>query len=288
MSETTLKWSDWLLKSRFAYMTEKQKKETLQWLLNVRDAVLHNANIKPDDIVIDLGTGTGLLAFGALDFINENGKVIFSDKFKDCLDVCENLMKNLNLNKNVEMLISDCTNIKLPDNSVDKAVMRSVLVHILDKKQAFSEIFRILKPGGIYSAFEPLINSNTRCWELVSPSQLSDYDDFKKAEDECMTSEHDPLTNFDENSISKDLEEAGFSDGVIDKKVVESKYIVQKGMVTTWLTTPPSPNAKTMKEKLLLYFDERKVNNYISELQNALENNTVNIKSNVMFIKAKK
>lgn len=286
MSDATLNWSKWLLKTRFNYMTEEQKQQTLKWLLSVRDTVLYNANLKKSDTIIDLGTGTGLLGFGALDFIDNSGKVFFLDKFEDCLNACREFAKKNKITKPHDFILSDCNNIKLPANSIDKALMRSVLVHILDKKQVFLEIYKILKPGGIYSAFEPIIKSNTRCWELVPKDALSDYNDFKQAEDECLNSNTDPLTNFDETTLSQDLDSAGFSNGIIDKQIVESNYIIKPNMVKSWLCTPPSPGTKTMKEKFLTYFDEPKVDNYISELQQALENKTVSIKSNVVYIKA--
>lgn len=286
MTNSELNWSKWLEKSRFDYMTEEQKQQTMNWLFSVRNAVLSNANIKYNDVVIDIGTGNGLLAFGAIEKISNQGRVIFSDKFEDCVETCKSIAEEMDISKPHDFLLSDCCDIKLPNNYVDKALMRSVLVHVLDKRQAFSEVYRILKPNGVFSAFEPVIRSNTRCSELISASDVSDYSDFKKAEDEFMCSEFDPLTNFDETTISKDLDEIGFSDGVLDKQVVSSSYIVQKGMVESWLTIPPSPGSKTSKEKYLMYFEEPKVNRYISELQQVLENKTITIKSNVLYIKA--
>ncbi len=288
MPNDTLNWSKWLLEARFSYMTEEQKQQSIRWLLSVRNAVLHNAGIKPSNTIIDIGTGTGLLGFGALDFIDNTGKVIFSDYAKDCLDTCKQVAEKLNTDKKIEFLLSDCLNIKLGANTVDRALMRSVLVHILDKERAISEIYRILKPEGIFSAFEPVIRSNTRCAELVNPEDLTDYTEFKQAEDECMDSMDNPLTNFDENTIKELLNKTGFSDGIIDKQIVETKYEVKKGMVKSWLTTPPSPGTKTMKEKFLMYFEEPKIDRYIEELQKALENRSVTIKSNVLYIKAKK
>ena len=286
MTNSELNWSKWLEKSRFDYMTEEQKQQTMNWLFSVRNAVLSNANIKYNDVVIDIGTGNGLLAFGAIEKISNQGRVIFSDKFEDCVETCKSIAEEMNISKPHDFLLSDCCDIKLPNNYVDKALMRSVLVHVLDKKQAFSEIYRVLKPNGVFSAFEPIIRSNTRCWELVSSRDISDYSDFKNAEDEFMSLETDPLTNFDETTISRDLEEIGFSDGVLDKQVVASSYVVQKGMVESWLKIPPSPGTKTSKEKYLMYFEEPKVDRYISELQQALENKTITIKSNVLYIKA--
>ena len=38
--------------------------------------------------------------------------------------------------------------IALPESSVHKALMRSVLVHVLNKQPAINEIYRVLKPDG--------------------------------------------------------------------------------------------------------------------------------------------
>ena len=63
MTTPTHTWTEWLKSSRFSYMTEIQKEQTLRWLFMVRDKILKRAEIKREDIVIDIGTGTGLLAF---------------------------------------------------------------------------------------------------------------------------------------------------------------------------------------------------------------------------------
>lgn len=267
-------------------MDELQTSQTIKWLEAVKDAVLENAEIKSNDTVIDIGTGTGLLAFGALERIGEGGKVIFSDKFEDCLTECKNLLRALDVGKNYDFLQSGCEEIDLKNESVDKALMRSVLVHILDKQNAIDEIYRILKPGGIFSAFEPVIRSNTRYYELLSASELTDYEDFKKAESEFMSSEDDPLTNFDENSLALNIEAAGFKDANIDVQVTESKYTVNEGAVESWFLSPPSPGTKAMKERFLVYFQEPKVNRFIEEVKANLTNKEITVKSNVVLIKA--
>ncbi len=267
-------------------MDEAQVTQTLNWLNFVKDAVLENAELKANDTIIDIGTGTGLLGFGALEFLGENGKVIFSDKFEDCLIECKKLLSTVDVKPQYEFLQSGCEDIKLPKESVDKAVMRSVLVHVLDKQQAMNEIYRILKPEGIFSAFEPVIRSNTRYYELTTPSNISFYEEFKKAEIELMTNANDPLTNFDENSLAKNLEEAGFKDAVIDVQSTGSTYIVQSAAVDSWFDAPPSPGATTMKEKFLLYFDENKVKEYIEQVKADLTGKEITVKANTVLIKA--
>lgn len=286
MSEICKNWSQWLKNTRFSYMDEVQVTQTLNWLGLVRDAVLENAEIKPNDTVVDIGTGTGLLGFGALEQLGEKGKVIFSDKFEDCLIECKKLIDTLQITPKYEFLQSGCENIKLEKESIDKALMRSVLVHILDKQAAINEIYRILKPNGIFSAFEPIIKSNTRYYELINPNNINDYENFKKAEMELMSNAMDPLTNFDETSLAKNLEEAGFNDATIDVQTAASTYIVQPNTVESWFDAPPSPGTPSMKQKFLLYFDENKVNEYIQQVKLDLTGKEITVKANTVFIKA--
>jgi ubiquinone/menaquinone biosynthesis C-methylase UbiE len=44
----------------------------------------------------------------------------------------------------------------LEDASVDVVTTRSVLIYVSAKQQAFSEFYRVLKPGGRLSIFEPI------------------------------------------------------------------------------------------------------------------------------------
>ncbi|MDD3237490.1 MAG: class I SAM-dependent methyltransferase [Candidatus Gastranaerophilales bacterium] len=286
MSEICKNWSQWLKSTRFSYMDETQLSQTMNWLKLVRDIILNNASIKPNDTVIDIGTGTGLLAFGVLERLNEKGKIIFSDKFEDCLQECKKFLATLDIVPQYEFLLSGCEDIKLPKEAVDKALMRSVMVHILDKQVAINEIYRIIKFGGIFSAFEPIINSNTRYYELVTPDDVNDYEDFKRAESELMSDPNDSLTNFNAESLGANLENAGFKNATIDVQESASRYLVKPNTVPTWFDAPPSPGAKSMKEKFLLYFDEAKVNKFIASVDKTLTGKEIDVKSKVALIRA--
>jgi SAM-dependent methyltransferase len=228
------------------------------------------------------------LAFKALEIQNCQGKVIFSDKFQDCLDDCKNLLDKMGVASGYEMLLSPCEHIALPESSVHKALMRSVLVHISNKQPAISEIYRILKPGGKFCAFEPVIRSNTRYWEILDEKYIDKYQDFKRVENEIMENPLDSLCNFDQDTLKMNLEIAGFSVPDIQIQEVRSNYIVQSNMVEQWFNNPPSPGQPTTKERFLKYFDENTVNKYIEDIQNYLTGREINLKSNAVFINATK
>ncbi len=288
MSDICKNWTQWLKQTRFSHMNEVQIQQTLNWLFAVRDIVISKANIRENDKIIDIGCGTGLLSFGIIEKYKDSVELIFSDKFEDCLDECKKLLQECNTPNRTSFLQSDCLDIKLPDFSVDKALTRSVLVHIVDKQKAINEIYRILKKGGIYSAFEPIIKSNTRYHELTTPDEITDWQAFKDAEDDFMTDSNDPLVNFDAESIAKNLDIAGFSDGDVDVQDTPSSYVATRGAIEQWFNSAPSPDRPTSKERFLKYFSEDKVNNYILELQNALHNKMIRVTSKTIFIRATK
>ena len=288
MSDICKNWTQWLKQTRFSHMSEVQIQQTFNWLFAIRNIVIEKANIKAGDKIIDIGCGTGLLSFGGLEKFQDSVELIFSDKFEDCLLECKKLLEESNIKHNVTFLQSDCLDIKLPDYSVDKALTRSVLVHITDKQRAINEIYRILKKGGTYCAFEPIIKSNTRYHELTAPDEITDWRAFKEAEDDFMSDPNDPLTNFDAQTIAQNLDSAGFSDGDIDVQDTPSSYVATKEAIKQCFDSAPSPDRPTTKERFLKYFDEDKVNNYIFEVQNALHNKMISVNSKTIFIRAPK
>lgn len=281
-------WTTWLKKTRFAYMDETQIAQTINWLMAVRDIVLNTAMLSSSQKIADFGCGNGLLGFGVLERFQDSVELIFSDKFQDCLDECKKILDSSNTKSNVKFLQSDVADIKLESNYLDRALTRSVLVHVKEKQPAFNELYRVLKPEGMYCAFEPIISENTRYYELIEPKEITDYEDFKKAEKEFMENPSDPLVNFSAQSLDKNLQEAGFSDVLVSVNNVDSKYIAKKDMILNWFILPPSPDQKTMKQRFLEYFEEKKVDNFISEVVKNLDNKEIVVSAKTAIIKAVK
>lgn len=289
MSNTIENWTQWLKNGRFSYMTDQQQEQTINWLLSVRNNILEIAQIKAGDTVIDIGTGTGLLAFGVYEKFGDSCKIIASDHFIDCLEECQKVAQQCTISPEImEFRQLDASNINLPDNSVDVILMRSVLVHILDKQPPVNEFFRILKAGGRLCFYEPIISSNTRYNELVEMTQYPEAGKIIEAEEFVMTYPDDPLTNFTLESIQLNLQLAGFEKTVVQPVVEESTYPVKEGMVNQWFNASPSPGSKSMKDRLLEKLSEDEFNRYKEYLEINTLNQNVNIKTYSIYCLAEK
>lgn len=288
MSELVKTWTEWLFSSRFSYMDETQRQQTLLWLIDVRDKIIERAKLQPGETVIDIGSGTGLLAFGAHMALEGKGKVIVSDAFADCIEACQKIAEKAGIEGNMGFLQSDAADIKLPDASVDVVMMRSVLVHILNKAPAVREFFRILKPGGRISIFEPIIGRNTRYYELVDPATFPNYEKIKQVEQTLASELSDPLTNFDEHTLERDFKEAGFVNVDPKIEITSSTYEVREEMIEPWFNTPPSPGKPTLKQQFMDFMPMGSVIEVIENIKKDLTGKEITINSPVLYLYAEK
>ncbi len=105
------------------------------------------AEIKKGEHVLDLGSGAGNDCFVAGTLVGEEGEVTGID-FTDAM--LEKANKNLEKTgfKNISFVKGDIEDMPLPENSFDVVISNCVLNLVPDKERAFSEIYRVLKPGG--------------------------------------------------------------------------------------------------------------------------------------------
>ena len=96
-------------------------------------------DLKPDEVVADLGAGTG---YFAKRFARHAGKVYAVDISKKLLDIAK---KN---EPRLETVLASPDDPKLPTKNVDTIFICDVLHHITNREQYYSKMAAALKPGG--------------------------------------------------------------------------------------------------------------------------------------------
>lgn len=114
------------------------------------------AGIKEGDTVVDLGSGAGNDVFVARAIVGEEGKVVGVD-FTDEMIIKANFNNDKLGYKNVEFKLGEIEALPLDNNFADVVVSNCVLNLVPDKIKAFSEIYRVLKPGAHFCVSDIVI-----------------------------------------------------------------------------------------------------------------------------------
>lgn len=125
----------------------------IEWLMGLgsgsryRREALIRAGLAPGMRVVDVGTGTGLVAREAIRILGDANAVT-------AVDPSPGMLRHATLPQGATLLEGSAESLSLGDASVDFLSMGYALRHISDLAAAFAEFFRVLKPGGTVCILE--------------------------------------------------------------------------------------------------------------------------------------
>ncbi|MBN3723065.1 class I SAM-dependent methyltransferase [Burkholderia sp. Ac-20379] len=258
-------WSDWLLHIRHGGNADLEAEINAE-LEPCLQRVLDSAKLGPGMTLADIGTGAGLVGFGAIDRIGPSLHVLMTD-------VSAPLLRHAQALAVQRGVASQCTLIECPadsllaiqDNAVDAVCTRAVLAYVADKPAAMREFFRILHPGGRLSLSEPVMrdaaiethslreavaslpdSSEARFLRLLHRWKAAQFPD---TEEKISAS---ALANYGERDLVRFALEAGF-----EQVHLELHIDVRPAPVTSWdvlLRCSPHPWAPTLETVLATQF----------------------------------
>jgi arsenite methyltransferase len=274
------RWAEWLLERRFGGDPGQRKAllEGLPW----RDRVLRNARLRKGETLLDVGAGDGLIAFGALDLVGEDGRGIFSDISRDLLAHSWMLAAEMGVADRCEFLLASADDLfTLGDAPVDAVTTRSVLIYVEDKRRAVEEFHRLLKPGGWLSIFEPI----NRFRQPEPPHLFLVYDVTPIQElawrimavfERIQPMETDPMLDFHERDLfdlAEDAEDAGFAEVHLnyEAEMVSNDAYFE---VTDWdvfLRSAGNPKIPTLEEAMNEALTPEEIERFTAHLRPLVE-----------------
>ena len=111
------------------------------------EQVVAALEIKPGDMVADLGAGTGLFEPQLAYAVGTRGRVYAVEIDKGFLDEIDRKVDELHISS-IETVLGAPTDPRLPTRSVDLALMHDVLHHVEQRQAYLKSVAQYLKPTG--------------------------------------------------------------------------------------------------------------------------------------------
>ncbi|KKM09294.1 hypothetical protein SY88_19735 [Clostridiales bacterium PH28_bin88] len=108
---------------------------------------LPHAGLQPGEVLLDLGSGQGLEVLNAARLVGPTGFAYGVDMTPAMVEQAEANRREQGVS-NAEFRLGEIEDLPFASSSVDVVISNCVINHAQDKGRVYSEIHRVLKPGG--------------------------------------------------------------------------------------------------------------------------------------------
>jgi ubiquinone/menaquinone biosynthesis C-methylase UbiE len=119
-----------------------------EWHPRIAHRLIEYAQISRGQHVLDIATGTGMVAIEAAQLVGSEGRVVGVDISTGMLDQARHKIEALGLN-NIELQLADAEALDFPANCFDRILCSSAFIWMADISAALRLWHRFLKPGGL-------------------------------------------------------------------------------------------------------------------------------------------
>jgi SAM-dependent methyltransferase len=186
---------------------------------------LTHTKVEEGQVVLDLGSGGGIDVFQASKLVGQSGKVIGLDATPEMIFRARETAKKYDY-RNVEFRLGEIEHMPIENNTVDLVISNCVLNLVPDKRSAFKEIYRVLKPGGKISISDMVASQEGK--KVIKPEEWA----------ECISG---AVTFKEYRTI---LEETGFKEiKALDEAHPINEEMMSKGLQVksiAWMAQKPS------------------------------------------------
>jgi SAM-dependent methyltransferase len=113
-------------------------------------------NLVPGQRALEVGCGTGVFLPSMAQAVGSAGHVDGVDHAGDLLRRARARLDAEGVSEIVSLVVADATRLPFPDDHFDAAHVERVLMHLPDPELALAEMRRVVKPGGVVVAAEPI------------------------------------------------------------------------------------------------------------------------------------
>jgi len=275
-------WSEWLLRRRHG--GDPNHEPVIRGMVHqIRDRVLDGARLSAGMVLVDVGSGDGLIPFGAFARVGPSLKAVLTDVSAPLLKRAEEGALERGIRDHCTFLQTSAERLDgVADASADVLTTRAVLAYIVDKAAAARQFYRVLKPGGRISIGEPICR-----YEALKLAALTEFLRSRPADavsahaqlrHRCRAAQlpstleeiqNNTLTNFSERELISIFEKAGFPEAHLELHID-----IRKAAAVPWDTyidTAPRPGVPTLREIMASHLSASEQRQFEEDLRPLVE-----------------